>query len=153
MRIATKIISGYAILIALMATVLVYQVLSIHRMQSINRDISGITFSAARTSIQMMRDRDLVEEYTQKSFLLGDPDYVEKLREFQEDFSTSVRDLKSLGRSEKEQVEINRLAQFWDEFTQALAHEQETIKPGALQDLPVILVEQLDRLRAQVPTV
>ncbi len=153
MRIATKIISGYAILIALMAAVLIYQVILIHRMQSINKDLSGITFAAARTSIQMMRDRDLVEEYTQKSILLGDPDYGEKLREFEEDFDTSLRDLKSLGRSEKEQIEINRLAQFWDEFSQALAREQEALKPGALQDLPVILVEQLDRLRAQGQTV
>ena len=64
MRIATKIISGYAVLIALMAAVLVYQVVSIHYMQSINKNLSGLTFSAARTSIQLMRDRDLVEEYT-----------------------------------------------------------------------------------------
>jgi len=153
MRIATKIILGYAVLIALMATVLVYQVLSIHRMQSINWNLSGISFSAARTSIQMMRDRDLIEEYTRKSILLGDPDYLEKLHEFQEEFATSLRDLRALGRSEKEQIEINRLEQFWNEFTQALSGEQETIRDGALQDLPVLLVEHLDRLRAQVQTV
>jgi len=41
-RIATKIISGYAILIALMAAVLVYQVASIHHMQSINKNLSGL---------------------------------------------------------------------------------------------------------------
>src|SRR5213594_1782407 len=146
MRIATKIILGYAVLIALMATVLVYQDLSIHQMQSINRDLSGISFSAARTSIQMMRDRDLVEEYTQKSILLGDPDYLERLHEFQEEFATSLRDLRALVQSEKEQIEINRLEQFWGEFTQALTREQETIRNGALQDLPVILVEHLDRL-------
>src|SRR6266516_2828803 len=84
-------------------------------MQSINKNLSGLNFSAARTSIQLMRDRDLVEEYTKKSFIVGDPDYVDKLREFKEGFASSLQDMQYLGRSEREQVEINRLVQFWEE--------------------------------------
>ena len=150
MRIATKIISGYAILIALMAAVLVYQVASIHHMQSINKNLSGLNFSAARTSIQLMRDRDLVEEYTKKSFIVGDPDYVEKLREFKEGFASSLQDMQYLGRSEREQVEINRLVQFWEEFSQALARELAVLTPGTM---PSELDQHLERLRAQVQTV
>jgi len=149
-RIATKIISGYAILIALMAAVLVYQVASIHHMQSINKNLSGLNFSAARTSIQLMRDRDLVEEYTKKSFIVGDPDYVEKLREFKEGFASSLQDERYLGRSEREQVEINRLVQFWEEFSQALARELAVLTPGTM---PSELDQHLERLRAQVQTV
>lgn len=150
MRIATKIISGYAILIALMAAVLVYQVASIHHMQSINKNLSGLNFSAARTSIQLMRDRDLVEEYTKKSFIVGDPDYVDKLREFKEGFASSLQDMQYLGRSEREQVEINRLVQFWEEFSQALARELAVLTPGTM---PSELDQHLERLRAQVQTV
>jgi len=151
MRIATKIISGYAVLIALMAAVLVYQVVSIHYMQSINKNLSGLTFSAARTSIQLMRDRDLVEEYTKKSFIVENPEqYVEKLEEFKEGFASDLQNLKHLGRSEREQVEINRLVQYWEEFCQALARELAVLSTGVM---PEELAEHLERLRAQVLTV
>ena len=133
-----------------MAAVLVYQVASIHHMQSINKNLSGLNFSAARTSIQLMRDRDLVEEYTKKSFIVGDPDYVEKLREFKEGFASSLQDMQYLGRSEREQVEINRLVQFWEEFSQALARELAVLTPGTM---PSELDQHLERLRAQVQTV
>src|SRR5438034_200241 len=148
MRIATKIISGYAILIALMAAVLVYQVVSIHYMQSINKNLSGLTFSAARTSIQLMRDRDLVDEYTKKSFIVENPEqYVEKLEEFKEGFASDLQNLKYLGRSEREQVEVNRLAQYWEEFCQALARELAVLSTGIM---PEELAGHLERLRAQV---
>ena len=42
MKISTKIILGYALLILLMVTSLVYELSLIHRMQSINRNLSDI---------------------------------------------------------------------------------------------------------------
>ena len=46
MRIGTKIITGYGVLIALMALVLAYQVVLVHRLQSIHRNLAEINFQA-----------------------------------------------------------------------------------------------------------
>lgn len=136
-----------------MTAVFTYQVALIHRMQSINRDLSRINFLAARRSLEMMRDRDLVEEYTRKSFALADPDYISRLRESQEDFAASLRDMKSLGRTAKEQAEIDRLSQFWNAFTEDLVREAQALRAGNSSDIPPTLAKHLDRLRAQTYTV
>ena len=68
MKITTRIVSGYGLFIAVLAGLVVYQIITINRMQSINRELSDINFQYSLACLQALRDRDLVEEYTWKSF-------------------------------------------------------------------------------------
>src|SRR5687767_8453534 len=90
MRVSTRIVSGFGILILLSVVALAYQVSVIHRMQSINRDLSAINFRAASTVLEMLHVLETIEEFSTKYFLLGYPVYEETLmdvrREFQDDF-------------------------------------------------------------------
>jgi signal transduction histidine kinase len=152
MKIATRIISGYGVLIALLALILGYQVVAIHRMQSIGNTVSRVNFQAAIASLQLMRDRDLVEEYAKKALVLGDPEYTEQLRSFMQDLNSSLELIQSKPLSGREREEVDRVAQFWDSFRNALSREQAR---GTVtrQAFPAELQDALDTMRTQCYTV
>ena len=114
MKITTRIVSGYGLFIAVLAGLVVYQVITIDRLQAISRTLSQINFENARECLQAMRDRDLVEEFTKKSF--ASPDYVDSLRAQQEDFEKSLAELQSHAKSNEEQAEVKRLLQQWEAY-------------------------------------
>lgn len=151
MKITTRLITGYGILIALLAALVTYDVITIHRMQSINRDLSRVNFNTAVSCLQLIRDRDLVEEYTRKALALGDPDYVAQLKGHQEEFETALQRIKSTASSPAEQTEISRLVEHWRAFNTDLARQQ----PGTVKvrDFPADLQEDLERLQVQAQTV
>jgi signal transduction histidine kinase len=150
MKISTKITFGYAILIGLMAGVLAYEIFALHRMQSISRSLSGVNFRTAITSLQLMRERDLVEEYTQKYFALGDDEYVEALQRFQSQFDATLREVKTSGRASNEQQEIGRLEAEWRAFKDEFALERRKVTPGNFTEFPPGLQRRLETLRTRI---
>ena len=96
MKIATKITLGYSILIALMVTLLVYHVSSMRRMESVQRDLSEGHFHAALSFLQLLRNLDQIEEYTQKFFVKGDSRYGAKLKGMHESFGQDLQQLQIL---------------------------------------------------------
>ena len=109
MKITTRIISGYGLFIAILVALVIYQVITINRMQSIIRNLSGSSFQNGLACLQALRDRDLVEEFTIKSFATrADPDYLKKLQESQKGFESRLREIKTLANSDEEQAEVNK---------------------------------------------
>jgi two-component system sensor histidine kinase GlrK len=150
MKISTKITAGYGILIALMIAVLVYQVSLIHDLESINSNLSRINFRAAKTSLQLMRDLDQIEEFAKKVFVTGgDPGYANKLREWQDSFTSNLQVIGSLDLSEKEQVEVNRLSQMWHDFSDEASREVQMVQSRRYSDFPSNLTNHLERLENQ----
>jgi two-component system sensor histidine kinase GlrK len=150
MKISTKIISGYGILIALMAMLLVYQVFTIHQLQSTISGLSRVNIPAASTALQLRRDIELVEEFTKKSFVfLADRQYQDKLQEYCTLFETDVREIESRGYTTTEKAEIQRLSQLWSSFADELRRQQSMLQSHEAQDVPTLLIEQLDQLRGQ----
>ncbi|MGA2261006.1 MAG: MCP four helix bundle domain-containing protein, partial [Acidobacteriota bacterium] len=150
MRISTKVISGYGILIALMVGLLAYQVFTIHRMQSIISRLSTVNIPAASTALQLRRDIELVEEFTKKSFVFPtDRQYQEKLQEYRTLFETDLREVESSGRTDEERSEIARLSHLWSSFSEELSQRQQALQSQEAQDVPDTLIDQLEQLRAQ----
>ena len=88
MRIATKIAAGYGVLIVLVLVVLSYQMILIDRMQSINRDLSGINFRASIVSLQLLRDLLFIESRFHRvliDYRLPDATGCRVVQAFQED--------------------------------------------------------------------
>jgi signal transduction histidine kinase len=149
MKITTRIISGYGLLIAILAGLVVYQVITIRRMSSISRTLSQINFQNARDCLQSMRDRDLVEEFTKKAFLSSD--YLENLRMHQEDFQRSMRGLGSHANSGEEQEQLKRLSQDWDGYMADIGILQQNVPQRG--PIPPNLQDDLDILKAQTESV
>jgi signal transduction histidine kinase len=148
MKITTRIIFGFGLFIAILLGMAVYQVITINRMQSINRTLRESNFQNALTCLQALRDHDLVEEYTRKSFALADADYLSQLKEFQMDYEARLMQLGSNAVSAEERVEIGRLQRSWSSFVANLRLLQKNLpQEGAV--LPNSLQEALDGLRTQ----
>jgi two-component system sensor histidine kinase GlrK len=147
MKITTRIISGYGLFIVVLMGLVVYQIITINRMQSINRALSGINFQNALACLQALRDLDLVEEYTRKSFALADPDYLKQLREFQKAFETSVMEIKSHANTDEESAAVKRLGQLWDSYTADLGLLQQNL-PQSGTELPEGLQNDLRKVEA-----
>jgi signal transduction histidine kinase len=152
MKITTRIVYGYGLFIAILLGLVIYQYITIHRMQSISRTLSEINFQNALTCLQARRDLDLVEEFTRKSFGLADPDYLNQLRGFQRDFEASLGALRKNANSAEEQAETKRLAQLWDSYVVDLDLQQQQIAQGTTE-LPRNLSEDMERLRVQTNSV
>jgi signal transduction histidine kinase len=152
MKITTRIIAGYGLLIAVLVGLAVYQVITIKRMQSLNQTLRETNFQNALACLEALRDRDLVEEYTWKSLALADADYLSQLKEFQKDYEERLMRLMSNAVSAEERTSVRRLARTWDTFTANLRTLQRNL-PKAGGYLPKNLQDDLENLRVQTYSV
>lgn len=150
MKISTKIISGYGIVIALMTALLAFQIYTIHAMQSVIARLSTVSIPAASTALQLRRDIELVEEFTKKSFVFpADAQYQEKLLEYRTLFAAELRDVESKGNTRDEKAQIERLSALWQGFCDQLEIQQMELRTKNAQDAPPVLIDQLSLLRTQ----
>jgi signal transduction histidine kinase len=152
MRITTRIVLGYGFLILMLIALVVYQIITINRLQSINRTLSQINFQNARTCLQLLKDRDLVEEYARKAFALQDPDYINQLKEYQKDFESTLEILRTGAVSDEERSEVKRLTQIWQAVAEDFKPLQDRFYRGG-SSLPASLQSNLEGLRTQTNSV
>jgi two-component system sensor histidine kinase GlrK len=152
MKISTKIIAGYGILIALMVGLLAHEIYTIQRMQSIITRLSDVNFEAADIALRMRNNIELVEEFARKSFVSADPGYRDRLQEYRQLYAGELSNIEAIGRTREEQAEIQRLAGFWSAFNAELARR--LAGPGdPTQGIPDVLTEQLAQLKDQTHSV
>jgi signal transduction histidine kinase len=152
MKITTRIISGYGLFIAVLAGLVLYQVITIHRMQEISKALSETNFKNALASLTASSDLESVVEFTRKSLGSPDPGYLKQLQEYQEAFRRNLMELKMRATSGEEQEEIKRLFQQWDSYLADLSALQRSVPPQGTV-LPLNLQEDLENLNAQTRSV
>src|SRR6266513_2064839 len=83
MKVSSKIIAGFLIVMLLSIVVLANQLSVIHQMQTINREISEIDMTAASTVLRMQEVASVIKEDYRKVFnrlktqgLQADPDFL-----------------------------------------------------------------------------
>ena len=154
MKIASKISSGFGILIALIVAVLSYQVTLFLQMQSINRSLSTIDFHSAILSVQLLRALDQVEEFSRKFFVTGgDPDYAAQTAQMRDAFSDGLKELNRLPLSPDEKVGIERVSDLWSRFSAASIDGQtryKSLSPDDAEKALGNLIDLLSRLRVEV---
>ncbi|MBN1569995.1 MAG: HAMP domain-containing histidine kinase [Acidobacteria bacterium] len=152
MKITTRIIFGYGLFIVILVGMAIYQLIIIHRMQSINRTLRETNFRNAVTCLQALRDQERIEEYIRKSFALADPDYLKPIKEFQKDYESKLVQLGSNAVSAEERAEIGRLERMWHSFAIKLRQLQQN-PPGEGAVLPQDLQEDFESLQTQTYSV
>jgi methyl-accepting chemotaxis protein len=149
MKITTRLVSGYGLFIAILAGMAIYQIIIISRMQSITQALSGRGLQNGLVCLQALGESDLIEEYTAECFAAADdPDCLEKLRQSQKAFETSLKKIMTYATSGEELAEVKRLSQLWDSY---LADQAATAAqaPKSETALPQILKNDLEQLRTQ----
>ena len=152
MKITTRIILGYGLLLAILLGLAVYQIYAIRRMQSINRTVAEMDFQNSLAGLEAMRNFDLIEEYARKSFALGDADYLEQLREYRRDFTADLKNLKNNAADGGAKDEIERLIRRWDALNMRLtASETQLIFGGSA--LPEIIQQDFESIDVELRSV
>jgi signal transduction histidine kinase len=152
MRVSTKTVSGFGILLGLACISLAYQVSVLHQMQSINRDLSAINMRSASAALQAIQLGETLEEFARKYFVAGDPIYERQLQGVHDEFLSNLAILQSTVRSDRERLEVAGMAvtfnQFWNEFS-ARNEQMKATGEWQLDFLPNELNSSLAHLQAQ----
>ncbi len=149
MRVSTKILYGFGILTALLAALVVFQVLMINRMQKIVQGLSGVNFLVASSALQLYGSMTQIEGYARKAFELGDPDYEREFQDLREQVDREIALLGEQAKSEREIAEIRRLDAYWHRFVGDFEEQKRALPPRTLADFPKPLFEALQQLQIQ----
>ena len=149
MKVSSKIIAGFLILMLLALVVLGNELNVIHRMQTINRDLSEINMNAASAVLRMEEVAALIKEDSRKYFATADPIYDEQIVDLREEFQTSLAGLQKYARSDRERTESEKLASalanYWALFNKTKKQDHQS----DADYLPVDLAIAVDHLQAQ----
>jgi signal transduction histidine kinase len=155
MRISTKIVSGYGILIALMAGLLAIQFLTTDLMRKSINTLTNITFQSAFKLLELRADLAEVLSFTKLSFEFPQSGYQPALKNWRETFEAHLADIKSIGGSQAEEKEIERLSNLWNEFSEELILEEQNFRslPKTPLAPPSTLIDLLEPVRVQIESV
>lgn len=148
MKVSTRIISGFGILMALAFVALGYQLSVIHQMQSINRDLSAINFHSASTALRMVQSSETIREFSLKYFASRDP-YLRQLESERQEFLRDLAELQKTVRSERERSQVQLLSKAFDDYWRMFNRVREENQSKELEYLPPGLSIAIDHLQAQ----
>ncbi len=143
---------GYALFIAVLVGLVVYQVITVRRMQDLNRKLGETGFQNGIACLEAWRDVNTLEEYARKLFFRGDPDYLKPLQELRMDFEKNLNQVQRHADSGEESVQVQRLRKLWSTFTDDLEQRQKNLSQKGI-DLPANLEDDLEQLRVQTYSV
>jgi len=149
MKITTRIISGYGLFLAVLAGLVMYQVITIQKMRDISDSLSGIHFQNVRASLRAWEVLRLVEDRTEKAFRLSDPDYLQQVHDHQKEFEANLGELQTKVSSSAERDEVKRLFQLWNTYVSDF-RQLEQLLPQKGRVLPQNLQEDLNNLDTQI---
>lgn len=148
MKITTRIILGFGLLIVILAGMVLYQYLMISHMRDINETLGNVSFQSTLACIGAWNDLTSVDIYAKKSFV--DPEFFsEALRESGEDFDIRLKDLESYAKPGKEKTEVRRLSEQWASFARHLKELKPQIPQGGAE-FPGVLQDDLSQLKTQI---
>ncbi|HLQ78150.1 MAG TPA: HAMP domain-containing sensor histidine kinase, partial [Terriglobia bacterium] len=124
MKVSTRIVLGYGVLILLTVAVLAYQVHLIRQLHAINKILSDVNVENAHTAVNLQNDQETYEEFALKYFATGDPLYREKLREYGTDLEGHLKKLRLGATADSEKQAIERMSQNWKNVQDIVATEQ-----------------------------
>jgi two-component system sensor histidine kinase GlrK len=158
MKVSTRIVTGFGILLTVSLATTLYQTLMIQRMQSINKDLSQVNFEAAGIVQNMNQEMFDLEDYSRKYFVLnGDPLYEKELDSVRSDFISDLSRLDLKARTPREREAIKGLSLSWNDFWLSFGSEKARLKgdsdDATSGDLPESLQNALDKIRERTETV
>ena len=127
MRISTKIILGFCILIAVMIGVIGFQITTTSELQRITQNLSEINLNRAREAIDLERDLPKFTDLTKKFLYFKDPkfpedpQYLQKLTDYEQSIHRILKSLLSEDLTDGERVEVRRLSVKWTQIVTTLA--------------------------------
>src|SRR4051812_1922344 len=95
MKVSTRIIAGYGVLILLTLAVLSYQVWVIRQLDGINSKLSTLNVRYAQSDIELQYNQERVDEFAEKYYSIGDPVYKQLFRDADSNLESILTKLRS----------------------------------------------------------
>src|SRR5438034_6587630 len=102
MKVSSKIIAGFLILMLVGLVALANQLSVIHQMQAINHDLSEINMNLASRALRMQERASIVAEDARKFFVTHDAIYKRQIAESRQECLAKLEILEKPGRSKRE---------------------------------------------------
>jgi len=154
MKVSSKIVLGFVILLLVGLVSLWYQITVIHRMQSVNEDLSELNLAAATTALRIEQNTVfLTQDLTKKYYIALDKVYADQIADTRDELLGDITTLQEAVRSERERTEAEKfktaLDDYWDAYNR---HKQEN---GSLDsnELPPDLANAILHLESQAEVV
>src|SRR5215831_3502163 len=149
MKVSSKIIVGFLVLLLLGVIVLVLQLSAIHQMQAVNRDLSNLNVIAATSVLRLQKLAELLGDDSKKYLATLYPEYDGQLSEFRDDFLEELDRLKQTLSTDRERVESEKLSVALDDFWTVFNRFKAENKSWAPDDLPPDITIAVNHLQAQ----
>lgn len=149
MRVSTKIVLGFLVLMLLGVIVLVQQLSAIHQMQAVNRDLSNLNVIAATGVLRLEKLAELLGDDTKKYLGTLDPAYDYQLSGFRDDFLEELGRLRTNISSDRERAETEKLSAAMDDFWTVFNRLKDENKSWDPEQLPPDITIAVSHLQAE----
>ncbi len=151
MKVSSKIVSAFLVLMLLAVVVLGNQLTVISQMQKVNRDLFEFDLSAATTVLDIQQLTEIINDDSKKYFAVVDPSgYDKQLTDLRNDFLKDLDTLQKTARFENQQTATQKLSEAFDDYWKAFSRlKQERTEALDSDELPPVLTNTLDHLAAQ----
>src|SRR5437588_2332905 len=120
MKVSSKIVSAFLVLMLLAVVVLGNQLTVIYQMQNVNRDLFELDMTAATTVLDIQQLTEIIKDDSRKYFAVDDPTgYEKQLTEFRGDFLEDLAKLQKTARFETERIATQKLSEALDDYWKA----------------------------------
>ena len=116
MRVSTRIISGFGVLMVLAVVALIYHFHVIRQLQSVNHGLSAVNLEATRAAVRLQSDVSAIDEFSKKYFQVDPDHYRADLEESWSELEKDLSSLQHLPVSEKERTDVKHVADAWLEY-------------------------------------
>jgi signal transduction histidine kinase len=150
MSVSRRVVLSVGVPMLLALVVLAYQLSVVIRMQRTNDDLSNVNFTAASLLLQMERDVEEIDDFTQKYFAFADisirTKYGQSLDERIERFDKQLKKLELDSGSREARDEIALLSTAWIDYQTQIESARNMATEGGRDVLPLGLRPAIDVL-------
>lgn len=153
MKVAKRMALGYLFLLSVILLLVLCQYFGIRKLQMVGKVNAGGHFEAAVTALQLIRDRDDLEDSIGKFLASPGPATEAQFESSKEAIESGLRRLSAELPGEREHSEVARLTDFWRGFLGSVVAARHAATAVSSSGLPPDVSQHLERLRAQTYTV
>lgn len=149
MRVSSKIIAGFLILMLLAVVLLANQLNAIHQMQQVNREFADVDMNAAKAALHIYQVADIITDDSKKYFAVLDPIYDAQIADYRDDVLKEIATLEKAAHSKSERDATAELRKALDNYWNAFNRLKSQNRALDSDELPPDLTIAMDHLEAQ----
>jgi len=149
MKVSSKIISGFLILMLLAIVVVAYELSVIYQMQGVNKELADIDINAAATALDMDKATERLDEYSRKFLVTLEPLYDKKTVDKRDEFLVDLGYLQNAARSKSELATMEQVREALESFWGVYNNLKQQHLDLDTDELPPDFTIAIDHLKAQ----